>query len=178
MCDTWLDYRSSGRSRDQFNRDMNKTPTHFRVPPKSQTLFLWNCYHWPVPNPHPRRRAQREKAKIGGKISTFGQKRKFRYLSKHHTDDSARAIQSAPDWEEATKIGVAILGRFAHLKKEKNFGTKIQILKFVKKQCSAYSICFRLRERTKNWVVNGPIRWTCGNFTPKRSVAPLLPFQF
>jgi len=28
-----------GHSCDQFNRDMNKTPTHFRVPPEFQTLL-------------------------------------------------------------------------------------------------------------------------------------------
>ena len=39
---------------------MNKTPTHFRVPPIFQTPLRWNYYHWPVPNPHPTRRAQRK----------------------------------------------------------------------------------------------------------------------
>jgi len=60
VCDIWLDYRSLGRSRDYFKRDMNKTPTHFRVPPKFQAPLQWIYYHWPVPDPHPRRCAQRE----------------------------------------------------------------------------------------------------------------------
>ena len=51
ICDAWLDYRSLGRSWHHFNRDMNKTATHFCVTPKFETPLRWNNYHWPVANP-------------------------------------------------------------------------------------------------------------------------------
>jgi len=53
----------------ETNRDMNETPTHFRVPLKFLIPLRWNYYHWPVPNPHLRRRTQRESRAETGAVS-------------------------------------------------------------------------------------------------------------
>jgi len=53
----WI-HKFDGQTPTLLNRDMNKTPTHLRVPLKFQNPLQWKYYHWPVPNPHPRRSAQ------------------------------------------------------------------------------------------------------------------------